>query len=93
MSEHKRSPEFEKHKGKIATTQRQAVIAQRAQGKAQGPPSRLQKKQSNERSPAHGYEYESQWNGCVCNQEKVSDLEDYEINGFTEVAVMMRNMP
>lgn len=91
MSDHKRSPEFEKHKGKIAENPnasqnnpetarkgaRAATAAHKRNNAMKEALLMVMKMKANEK-----YTKEI--------KEEFPELEDYEINGFTEVAAIMR---
>lgn len=91
MSEHKRSPEFEKHKGKIAENpnapQNNPETARKG---ARAATAAHKKNVAMKEALLMVMNMKANENDTTEIKKKFPDLEDYEINGFTEVAVMMR---
>lgn len=91
MSDHKRSPEFEKHKGKIAENPKASCnCPESARKGARAATAAYKRNKAMKEALLMVMNMKANETDASAIKRKFPDLEDYEINGFTEVAVMMR---
>lgn len=91
MSEHKRSPEFEKHKGKIADNPKASCnCPESARKGAKAATAAHKRNNAMKEALLLVMNMKANDKDTSVIKQKFPDLKDYEIDGFTEVAVMMR---
>lgn len=91
MSEHKQSKEFLEHKGKIAQNPKASMNnPEVARAGARAATAAHKKNVAMKEALLMVMNMKANETDASAFKKKFPDLEDYEINGFTEVAVMMR---